>query len=74
MNREILKKILEQNGISPELYNLNGVGRTDERFCIDWTDNQWHVFFSERGKRTTDEVFKTEEEACIFLYNQLIDK
>ncbi len=52
------------------LYNLDGNGRTDERFCLEFINNEWKVYFAERGIKTTDEKFLSEEEACQFIYEQ----
>ena len=71
MNSKELKKQLQQMGISENLYNLDGIGRMDERFCLDFSDGIWYVFFCERGIKTTNKKFISEDEACEFILEQL---
>ena len=72
MNRYDLKRMLIDMGVPPDLYNLDGIGRTDERFCLEFTNEKWRVCFRERGICTTDEAFESEEAACCFIYEQLV--
>lgn len=72
MKRNELEKKLKENGVPTSLYNLDNVGRTDERFCLMYDNNHWNVYFTERGIRTTDLKFSTEEEACQYVYEQLV--
>ena len=69
-----LKKELEQLGIPAYLYNLDGIGRADERLCLEFSDNEWHVYYSEKGVKTTDKIFTSEDEACEYIYVQLAEK
>lgn len=34
----------------------------------------WNVYYSERGVKTTNKFFKTESEACEYIYNELVGK
>ena len=65
-----LRDALIEMGVPSILYNLDGYGRKDERFCLEFTNNEWRVYFSERGIKTTNEKFSTEEEACRFIFEQ----
>lgn len=69
-----LKKELEQLGIPAYLYNLDGIGRTDERLCLEFSDNEWHVYYSERGVKTTDLRFESEDLACEYIYRNFYRK
>ena len=73
MKKGELKKTLIQNGVPEDLYNLDETGRNDERFCLEKRADKWHVYFMERGIKTTNEKFDSEEEACQFIYQQLSD-
>ena len=73
MKREELKRKLKQMRIPENLYNLDGIGRRDERFCLEEIDNKWFVYFIERGVKTTNERFNSEEDACLFIYEQLVE-
>lgn len=68
-----LQMLLKESGIPDEMYNLCEVGRDDERFCLRKKENQWQVYFAERGVHTIDEMFNTEAEACQYIYDQLMD-
>lgn len=72
MNKKELKIKLQQSGIDENLYNLDGKGRKDERFCIENTDGKWYVYFCERGVKTTNKIFDTENDACQFIFKQLL--
>lgn len=65
-----MRDVLINMGVPSMLYNLDGNGRTDERFCLEFINNEWKVYFAERGIKTTDEKFLSEEEACQFIYEQ----
>lgn len=71
MKKNELRDALIEMEISSILYNLDGNGRTDERFCLEFTNNECRVHFFERGVKTTNEKFSSEEEACQFIYEQL---
>ena len=73
MTRENLEKKLKKAGSPNYLYNLDGRGRKDERLCLEKIEDKWTVYYSERGVKTTNEIFKSEKEACQYIYNQLID-
>lgn len=72
MNKENLKKFLNEKGIDSDLYNLDGKGRVDERFCLENKNDEWYVYYSERGIKTTNKRFLSEEDACDYIYNQLV--
>lgn len=74
MKSNELKEKLQQLGIPAYLYNLDSVGRTDERLCLEYSNNEWHVYYSERGVKTTDKIFTSEDEACEYIYVQLAEK
>ncbi len=73
MNIRELKKALKKAKIPTEFYNLNGKGRDDERICLIEEDEKWVVYYSERGVRTTERFFETEEAACKYIFETLMD-
>ena len=73
MKQKELEKELKKAGIPENLYNLDGTGRTDERFCLENINNKWYVYFIERGIKTLNEEFESEDGACQFIYKQLLD-
>lgn len=74
MKKEELKRELQAHNVPENMYNLDGTGRKDERFCLEFASGSWQVFFTERGVRTTAKTFDTENEACQYLFEQLIDQ
>lgn len=70
MNISSLTRKLDEIGVPSYLYNLDGIGRKDERFCMEFVNNEWQVYFSERGIKTINERFASEDEACQFIYKQ----
>lgn len=70
MRKQELKSALIKLGVPATLYSLDCNGRTDECFCLEFEAGKWNVYFRERGVKTTNEEFATEEEACQFIYEQ----
>jgi len=67
MNTKELEKALKKAKIPAESYNLDGTGRDDERLCLVKEDSKWVVYYLERGVRTTELFFDSEEEACSYI-------
>lgn len=65
------RKKLKRRFVPDFLYNLDGKGRTDERLNLEFSNGAWYVFYEERGVKTTNLRFETEDEACEFIYKYL---
>ena len=72
MNIKQLETELKKNHIPDWHYNLSGTGRNDERLCIEKSNKGWNVYDLERGERTTDLMFDTEDEACNYILKHLV--
>lgn len=71
MNIHQLKKSLEEIGVDPDLASLYGKVR-DESLVLEHPNSRgWCVYYSERGQRSRERWFITEEEACQFIFNRL---
>jgi hypothetical protein len=70
MDRFELRLILARENIDPRVYTLDG-GLPVERLCMEQREGGWVVYYSERGLRTGEQVFGTEDEACRNVLNQL---
>ena len=70
MNRAELQARLAAANISTHAYSLEG-DCEEESYCLENVDG-WRVYYSERGLRTGERVFPTEEEACDHLFGLLI--
>lgn len=73
MTREVLEEKLKIAGVPDYIYNLTGKGKKDECLCLEKNQGKWSVYYLERGIKTTNEVFESEDDACQFLYEQLMD-
>ena len=73
MTRETLEKELKKAGVPDYIYNLTGQGKKDECLCLEKISDKWSVYYLERGVKTTNEIFDTEDDACQFLYTELMD-
>lgn len=67
--KEFLKKVRAPK----HMYNIDGIGRDDERFCMVKEGEKWNVYYSERGCKTTDKYFDSESEALAYIYEELSD-
>ena len=68
MNRAELVKHLDELGVGRAAYCLEG-GLPNECFTLEPRETEWAVYYSERGRRSSERVFATEVEACQFLFN-----
>jgi hypothetical protein len=71
MNREGLKRRLEEEGVSPSSYDLRG-GLPSEAYCLEECSNAWAVYYSERGSRVRERLFGTEDAACAYLLETIL--
>jgi hypothetical protein len=68
---ELIQK-LNKIEVKPSLYSLNGELKPDSIILLN-SYNDWIVFYlDERGGRNDEKIFKSEDEACIYIYNLLI--
>lgn len=58
-----MRKEIDNLGISKELYSILQGGTPNEKLCIVY-ENEWKIYYSERGKKTGEKVFQSEEAAC----------
>ncbi|WP_368543478.1 hypothetical protein [Enterobacter soli] len=70
MNKIELSKKLESEKISKSLYSLDG-GLPNEKLCLDYYNEKWMVYYSERGCRTGLTEFIHEDDACLFIYDKI---
>lgn len=71
MNRNDLQNILLQRGIREDVYTLYG-GHPSERFVLSQEGQKWAVFYSERGEEVGRREFQSEEEACLYFLERLL--
>ena len=72
MNKITLKTILDENKIRENVYSLNG-GITHDTYCIEKQDQDWSVYYTERGKKINERFFKSESDACEYLLSLILN-
>jgi hypothetical protein len=70
MNREQLLQLLHQKGIRVGVFSLDGRA-CDECLRLEQRGQGWLVYYAERGIRTNERVFETEDEACRYILERL---
>jgi hypothetical protein len=71
MNRDTLRALLDAEGVAEDQYELDG-GFCDECLCMEELSDVWHVFYAERGLRSGEREFDTEDDACQFMAQRLL--
>lgn len=66
MTMEQLKEYLEKTNYDPRTYRIGQAGYDD---CVTLEEiyGKWHVYYAERGVRSSDEIFDNEEAACNYI-------
>lgn len=70
MTKKLFKQIVKDCDLSSNMYNIDGTGRDDERFCLVKENDRWNVYYSERGYKTTNEYFDEESDALLYILDQ----
>lgn len=74
MNKKELKKQLEILKAPKNYCSLNGIELPD-RIILTKESGKWLVYyFSERGERSSEKYFSTEDEACQFIYDHMVER
>lgn len=74
MDRSTLRQFLDREQVDPRSYGLDGasgvpVQDREERYFFEELPSGWSVYYWERGLRSGEQSFDTEDEAC----NRLLD-
>jgi hypothetical protein len=74
MDRSALRQFLDREQVDPRSYGLDGasgvpVQDREERYFLEEVPSGWSVYYWERGLRSGEQSFDTEDEAC----NRLLD-
>jgi len=72
VNIKGLESRLISENIRKDIYSLNG-GFPNEAYCISQNNREWEVYYSERGNKSGLRIFQSEEEACQYFYDLLIE-
>jgi len=71
MDRRALKEVLDADDVDPRAYSLDG-GMPFEAYVLERGPSDWAVFYSERGSRSGEVVFRTENDACLHFLNLVL--
>ncbi len=73
MNRKKLAKILLSEGFPPYSFEFGNLWPLDDAFTIREGLHGWHVKYAERGQIRNCGTFDSENDACNFLYMEMVD-
>jgi hypothetical protein len=71
MNVHDLRERLWAEGIRSDVYRLNGEYE-NEALILEHSAQDWSVYYAERGIRTGEHRFGTEDEACRYMLQLLL--
>jgi hypothetical protein len=71
MTRDQLKSILTALKVNHQAYCLDG-GLPDEKYTLDQVGVKWVVYYSERGQRSGERLFNSEDQACRYMLELLV--
>jgi hypothetical protein len=72
MNLTGLETILRERNVNPLAYSLGG-GLPNEKYTLDHIGSKWSVYYSEHGHRNNERIFDSEDEACNYLLDVLLN-
>jgi hypothetical protein len=63
------KEIVASAHIDPTLYSFDS--ETHESLCLLAFGQEWRVFISERGQRSEERTFTSEDDACTYFMKRI---
>lgn len=74
MTLKELQTLLRARGLNPESVSFgSGLPQETEKYCIEYSDEAWEVYYSERGEKSDLTRFSDEDSACRYLLAILED-
>lgn len=73
MTRVELSEKLKNAEVKPQYYSLYGK-LVNDAFIMEKIGETWNVYYFERGSKDMEQNFKSENEACEYIYNILKDE
>jgi hypothetical protein len=71
MDRKALKAILDAENVDPSAYSLDGA-TPFEAYVLERRPSDWAVYYSERGLRSGEVIFRVEGDACAHLLDLVL--
>jgi hypothetical protein len=68
-----LKIRLREEGLSPDVYSINGPLPVYEGLLLEESAGKWRILHFERGMRREMESYAEEEQACKRMYELLME-
>lgn len=72
MNITDLINALRSSGIREDAYSVDSSPR-DESLCLEVDGGTYRIYYSERGLRTGEAEYRSEDEACREFYRMLLE-
>jgi len=77
MDRSSLREFLNRERIDPRAYGLEGaaglpIEDREERYFLEKVQSGWSLYYWERGLRSGETSFRSEDEACRHLLDLLL--
>lgn len=66
-----LEKRLEEIKVPKDSYSVLKGGLPNEQLCIIKNNNNWEVYYSERGRKSGVRFFEFEDTACDYFFEKL---
>lgn len=71
MDIKKLEKMIKSKNIPSDCYSIMKGGLPNETYCLTSEDDNWIVYYSEKGNRSGIKKFKNELEACQYFYEKI---
>ncbi len=71
MTREELLRRLEEEGVDPGAYDLDGTQK-EELYCLERQPSGWTCYYRERGIHRDERVFALEDDASRFFLDLVL--
>jgi len=71
MNRAALQARLDVEEVRSDAYDLDG-GTGEECLRLEVSGDGWVVYYAERGLRSNERWFTSEDEACAYVLGRLL--
>lgn len=74
--KDLIDKLNKNTKIPKEAFSIidGGYQFPSETYCLNIVNDKFEYYYSERGMKTGLKKFDTENEACEYFYNLLINR
>jgi hypothetical protein len=73
MNISELRTALAEHGVQSRAFSLGDDRKLDEQYRLEESKGLWIVCYLERGNMTDEHWFATEDEACRYFFDRLLN-